>query len=58
MTKFEKNVSIAFLFVTNLINVGSIFDERTKQHSTPVHIQTHDFGNRMERFLLDFYSIL
>ena len=45
------NLSIAFLFVTNLINVGSVFEETAKLHSTPVHIQTLDSGNRKEQFL-------
>ena len=37
-------------FVTNLKNVGSLFlRKERKLHSTPVHIQTRGFGNRLER---------
>ena len=35
-----------------------VIDAYWKLHSTPVHIQTHDFGNRVERFLSDFHSML
>ena len=40
-----KKSIFAFLFLTNVINEESIFEEIAKLHSTPVRIQTHDFGN-------------
>ena len=45
-------------FTANLINVRSVFEKRAKLHFTPIHSQTHDSGNWMERFLWDFHSML
>ena len=48
--KVLKKFIYAF-FVCYKKSAGSIFEERAQLHSTPVHIQTHDFRNQMERFL-------